>query len=87
MPSLEAAIFSTIGLVPQLPQEKWPDGLSQQNITNNTRRKYFRFYTYLVRRSNLNNKGMRSDLAAITQIHSICEEVFPLMPAWKLPSS
>lgn len=43
MPSLEAAIFSTIGLVLQLPQEKWPGGMPQQNITNQKRRKYFRF--------------------------------------------
>lgn len=31
-----------IGLVLQLPQEKWPDGVQQQNITNRERRIYFR---------------------------------------------
>lgn len=44
-------------------------------------------FTYLFRCSNRKNTGMWSYLAAIIQIHSICEEVFPLMPAWKLPSS
>lgn len=34
MPSLEAAIFSTIGLAVQLPQEKWPGGMPQQSKTN-----------------------------------------------------
>lgn len=43
MPSLEAAIFSTIGLLLQLPQEKWPGGLSQQSITNRKKRQYLRF--------------------------------------------
>lgn len=38
MPSLEAAIFSTIGLQLQLPQEKWPGGLPQQNITDPPKR-------------------------------------------------
>lgn len=32
----------TIGLLLQLPQEKWPGGLLQQNITNQTKHKYSR---------------------------------------------
>ena len=51
------------------------------------RAQVFHAFTYLFRCSNCKNTGMWSDLAAIIQIHSICEEVFPLMPAWKLPSS
>ena len=47
----------------------------------------FQISTYLFRCSNCKSTGMWSYLAAIIQIHSICEEVFPLMPAWKLPSS
>lgn len=47
----------------------------------------FQILTYIFRCSNCKNTGMWSDLAAIIQIHSICKEVFPLMPAWKLPSS
>lgn len=47
----------------------------------------FQNLTYLFRCSNCKNTGMWSYLAAIIQIHSIFEEVFPLMPAWKLPSS
>lgn len=43
MPSLEAAIFSTIGLALQLPQEKWPGGKPQQNITNLSKRTNFTF--------------------------------------------
>lgn len=43
MPSLEAAIFSTIGLALQLPQEKWPGGKPQQNITNRSKRTNFVF--------------------------------------------
>lgn len=44
-------------------------------------------FTHLFRCNNCKNTGMWSALAAIIQIHSISEEVFPLMPAWKLPSS
>lgn len=44
-------------------------------------------FTHLFRCSNYKNTRVWSDRAAIIQIHSICEEVFPLMPAWKLPSS
>lgn len=44
-------------------------------------------FTHLFRCSYCKNTDMCSNLAAIIQIHSICEEVFPLMPAWKLPSS
>lgn len=48
MPSLEAAIFSTIGLALRLPQEKWPGGKPQQNITNRRKRENFTFLlTYL----------------------------------------
>lgn len=48
MPSLEAAIFLTIGLVVQLPQEKWPGDMPQQNITNPKGHKNTRFLlTYL----------------------------------------
>lgn len=47
----------------------------------------FQIRTYIFRCSNCKNTGAWSDLAAIIQIHSICKEVFPLMPAWKLPSS
>lgn len=47
----------------------------------------FKVPTYLFRCSYCKNTGMWSYRAAIIQIHSICEEVFPLMPAWKLPSS
>lgn len=47
----------------------------------------FQIRTYVFRCSNCKNTGTWSDLAAIIQIHSICKEVFPLMPAWKLPSS
>lgn len=42
MPSLEAAIFSTIGLSLQLPQEKWPGGLLQQNTTERKGHRRFR---------------------------------------------
>lgn len=44
-------------------------------------------FTYLFRRRKFKNTGLWSYLRAIIQIHSIFEEVFPLMPAWKLPSS
>lgn len=47
----------------------------------------FQISTYFFRCSDCKNTGMWSDLAVIIQIHSIFEEVFPLMPAWKLPSS
>lgn len=45
MLSVEAAIFSTIGLALQLPQEKWPGGKPQQNIT---RRKTLQYFIFLL---------------------------------------
>lgn len=60
---------------------------SQQNTTNWRRAHTFTCFTYLFRCSYRKNTGVWSYLAVIIQIHSLSEEVFPLMPAWKLPSS
>lgn len=69
------------------PTRKMAGRFATTKHNNPKKAQIFQIYTYLFRCSNSKNNGLWSDLAAIIQIHSICEEVFPLMPAWKLPSS
>lgn len=52
-----------------------------QNLTS------IRHITYFFRCTICNKTIWVSTHESLAQVHSICEEVFPLMPAWKLPSS
>lgn len=69
------------------PTRKMAGRLATTKHDNHQKASLLKHCTYLFRCSDCKNTGRWSYLAVIFQIHSICEEVFPLMPAWKLPSS
>lgn len=72
---------------PTLCKKNGRGGSQKHNITNQKNCTVIQEFTYLFLCSNCKNENRWSVRVQIIQIHSISEEVFPLMPAWKLPSS